>query len=70
MSRGRLRRAVVVLGEPGYYSRFGFEQASDRGLGNEYGANEYFMVVEFGSGALDGVHGTVRYRKEFREVSA
>jgi predicted N-acetyltransferase YhbS len=39
-------RAAVVLGEPGYYSRFGFEQASGKGLGNEYGVDEHFMVAE------------------------
>jgi putative acetyltransferase len=62
--------AVVVLGEPGYYSRFGFERASGKGLDNEYGVDEYFMVVELSNGALDSVSGTVRYREEFREISA
>jgi putative acetyltransferase len=62
--------AAVVLGEPGYYTRFGFERASGKGLGNEYGVDEHFMVVELSNGALDGVSGTVRYREEFREVSA
>ena len=62
--------AAVVLGEPGYYSRFGFERASGKGLGNEYGVDEYFMVVELSNGTLDSVSGTVRYREEFREISA
>lgn len=62
--------AVVVLGEPAYYSRFGFERASGRGLSNEYDVDEYFMVAELGKGALDGVSGTVKYREEFRGVSA
>ena len=61
---------AVVLGEPGYYSRFGFERASGRGLGNEYGADEHFMVAELGSGALDDAGGTVRYREEFGKVGA
>ena len=60
--------AVVVLGEPDYYSRFGFQRAGDRGLGNEYGADEHFMVVELRDGVLDGADGTVRYRPEFREA--
>jgi putative acetyltransferase len=59
--------AVVVLGDPGYYSRFGFERASDYGLGNEYGADEAFMVNPLTDGTLDGVAGTVVYRPEFRE---
>ena len=62
--------AVVLLGEPGYYSRFGFERASDYGLGNEYGVDEPFMVAPLKSGALDGASGTVRYQPEFREVFA
>jgi putative acetyltransferase len=57
--------AAVVLGEPGYYSRFGFERASAKALGNEYGVDEHFMVAELREGALSGVRGTVRYRKEF-----
>ncbi|MGF1470771.1 MAG: GNAT family N-acetyltransferase [Rubrobacteraceae bacterium] len=58
--------AVVVLGEPDYYSRFGFERAGGKGLDNEYGVDEHFMVAELEAGALDGVGGTVRYRDEFR----
>src|SRR4028119_2040745 len=46
--------AVVVLGEPGYYFRFGFERASGHGLGNEYGVDDYFMVAELRSEVLDG----------------
>jgi putative acetyltransferase len=60
--------AVVVLGDPGYYSRFGFERASEYGLGNEYGADEGFMVKPLREGALDDVDGVVRYRPEFRQV--
>jgi putative acetyltransferase len=59
--------AVVVLGEPGYYRRFGFERASDRGVGNEYGVNEPFMVLELQKGALDGGSVKVGYQPEFRE---
>ena len=62
--------AAVVLGEPSYYSRFGFKRASGRGLGNEYSTDEYFMVAELGNGTLEDVVGTVRYREEFREVGA
>lgn len=34
------------LGRIQYYPRFGFTRASDYGLGNEYGADEAFMVLE------------------------
>ena len=57
--------AVVVLGDPEYYSRFGFERASDYGLGNEYGVDEAFLVKPLHDGALDDVHGVVAYQPEF-----
>lgn len=59
-------RAAVVLGKPGYYSRFGFERASYRGLDNEYGVDESFMVVELEKGALEETSVTVKYQPEFR----
>lgn len=60
--------AVVVLGDPEYYSRFGFERASDYGLGNEYGADEGFMVKPLHEGALDEVDGIITYQPEFRQA--
>ena len=62
--------AVVVLGEPDYYGRFGFEKASAYGLANEYGVDDPFMVVPLRPGALDGLSGTARYEPEFLEVDA
>ena len=59
-------RAAVVLGEPDYYGRFGFERASERGIGNEYGVDEPFMVVELKKGTLDEASVTVKYQPEFR----
>ena len=56
---------VVVLGEPAYYRRFGFEPASRWGLGNEYGAEEAFMVMELQNGALPAGGGVVVYAPEF-----
>ncbi|EMA67688.1 acetyltransferase [Halorubrum aidingense JCM 13560] len=58
--------AVVVLGDPEYYGRFGFERASGYELDNEYGADEAFMVKPLYEGALDGVNGLVTYRPEFQ----
>ena len=36
---------VVVLGDPPYYGRFGFERASRHGLRNEFGVEEEFMEI-------------------------
>jgi len=56
---------VVVLGDPHYYGRFGFEPASKHGLLNEYRAGQEFLVFELKKGALPP-HGTlVRYAPEF-----
>jgi len=57
--------AVVLLGDPGYYSRFGFEKASLSGLSNEYEADDAFMAIGLRKGALDGVTGRVIYEPEF-----
>ncbi len=62
--------AVVVLGELGYYARFGFERVSDYGLDNEYGVDAEFMVVPLKSESLDGASGTIRYQPEFRDTGS
>lgn len=63
------RDAVVVLGHPEYYPRFGFRRASRLGLRCEYAVpDEAFMAVELEPGALAGRRGLVRYRPEFGEV--
>jgi putative acetyltransferase len=43
---------IVVLGDPPYYSRFGFVTASEHGLQNEYGVDAEFMVLELTVGSL------------------
>jgi putative acetyltransferase len=61
--------AVVVLGSPTYYSRFGFVSAKDKGLGCEYAVpDEAFMALELVDSALAGCVGVVKYRSEFGTV--
>jgi len=60
--------AVVVLGDPVYYSRFGFVLTVDFGLENEYGAYDEFMVLALRDRALEAVSGVVKYLPEFREA--
>jgi putative acetyltransferase len=43
---------VVVLGNPAFYHRSGFQRASEFGLDNEYGCDDEFMVLELCSGSL------------------
>ncbi len=58
--------AVVVLGHPEYYPRFGFVTAARYGISCEYDAlEEAFMVVELRPGALRGISGMVAYDEVF-----
>jgi putative acetyltransferase len=62
-------QAIVVLGHPDYYRRFGFIPASRFGLGCEFDAPEgAFVVLELRPGTLEGLHGVVRYQPEFLMV--
>jgi putative acetyltransferase len=56
----------VVLGEHDYYSRFGFVRASERGIANEYGVDDEFMIVAFGELPEGG--GVAKYGDEFRTL--
>ena len=61
--------AVVVLGHPDYYPRFGFHRAAPLGIACEYAAPpEAFMLLELQDHYLRGVSGTVRYHAAFAGV--
>jgi putative acetyltransferase len=58
--------AVVVLGHPAYYPRFGFTSSTRFGIGCEYDVpEEAFMVVELHAGFLRGRSGTIKYDAAF-----
>jgi putative acetyltransferase len=57
-------RAVIVLGHPSYYPRFGFSAERARHLTGPFGG-ESFMALELASGALDGKDVTVLYPRPF-----
>lgn len=56
---------VVVIGDPPYYGRFGFEPAAKYGLRSEYDAGDSFMVFRLDSGALPPPGTLVKYAREF-----
>ena len=58
--------AVFLLGEPDYYSRFGFRVDSAAGFGTPYPA-EFFMALELLPGALDE-KGPVIYAAPFEAL--
>ena len=64
--RARGHGAVVVLGSPRYYGRFGFVAASRFGLrGDPSWPEPAFQAIELRPGALTGAAALVRYRPEF-----
>ena len=61
--------AVVVLGHPEYYPRFGFVPANQKGLRCEYPVpDEAFMAIELKPNVLSGQQGLVKYHSDFNEV--
>ena len=61
---------AVVLGEPAYYRRFGFEPASRFGLANDYGVDEPFMALALHTDGLTGAGGLISYQPEFSLVAS
>jgi len=62
--RGLGERAVIVVGHPSYYPRFGFSTERARFLESPF-PPDAFMALELTPGALDGIHGRVRYPHAF-----
>ncbi len=62
--------AIVVLGHPAYYPRFGFVPASTMNIDCEYDVpDEAFMILELTAGYLSGAGGTIKYHDAFGEVT-
>jgi putative acetyltransferase len=62
--RSEGERIVIVLGEPEYYSRFGFSTQKACDLASPF-PPEAYMALELHARALDGVRGKVRYSAAF-----
>jgi len=56
---------AVVLGDPQFYSRFGFRAAPAYGLADEYGGGDAFQVLALRPDGIPREAGTVRYAPEF-----
>lgn len=65
--RERRHVAIVLVGHPDYYPRFGFVRGSSFGLRCSFECpDEAFMAMELEPGALAGLQGgVVRFRPEF-----
>ena len=61
--------AIVVLGHPNYYPKFGFVPSPEYGIKSEYEVpQDVFMVLELKEKVLQGMQGTVKYHDAFRSV--
>jgi len=61
--------AVVVLGHPDYYPRFGFIPSVNYGIKSEFDVPaEVFMAKELRKGALADCNGIVKYHKIFNQL--
>lgn len=56
---------VVVLGDPGFYGRFGFQPAAEWQLTDEYGGGAAFQAIELRPGQFPAAGGLVQYAPEF-----
>jgi putative acetyltransferase len=67
--RGGGYAAVLVLGDPSYYARFGFVPATRFGIACPFPAPEdAFMALELTPGSLAGNPGPARYGHEFDDL--
>ena len=61
--------AVVVLGHPGYYPRFGFTPARGFNISSPWQVpDNTFMLLELMPGALKGLSGQVQYHSAFQAL--
>jgi len=61
--------AVVVLGHPDYYPKFGFSASTNFAIKSEYDVPaDVFMIVELTNNYLIGCSGTISYHKEFKNL--
>jgi putative acetyltransferase len=65
LSREAATGLVVVLGDPRYYGRFGFEPARRLALRGEYGAGDAFQAIELVHGTVPAEGGLVKYCPQF-----
>lgn len=68
-ARAQGHAGVLVLGDPGFYARFGFVPAARFGLKSPVSAPaESFMAIELEPGSVAGLSGVVRYGHEYDDL--
>jgi putative acetyltransferase len=62
--------AVFLVGNPAYYSRFGFRMAGPWGFAYPGPHDPFLQLLELDAGALSGLGGRIRLHPAFAEVGA
>lgn len=71
LAREQGYRAIIILGEPGYYPRYGFKTCDNFNITTNDGKNfDAFMGIELIPGGLEGVSGKFYESKVFEESSS
>lgn len=61
--------AIVVLGHPNYYPRFGFQPSVNFGIKSEYDVpDDVFMIQELTPKSLAKTNGTIKYHDAFKSL--
>jgi len=61
--------AVVVLGHPNYYPKFGFVSSAKFGIKSEYDVpDDVFMILELMPGVLKNHQGVIKYQDVFNKI--
>ncbi|MCA8994954.1 MAG: N-acetyltransferase [Planctomycetaceae bacterium] len=66
--RERGEQAILVLGHPDYYPRFGFSAKLAESIESPFGGGEAWMALELVPGALTGIRGRVEFSPPFNAL--
>ena len=62
-------QSIVVLGDPNFYSRFGFESSVNYSIRSDFNVNpEVFQIKELKKGVFQGFAGIVKYHDRFNQL--
>ena len=62
-------QSIVVLGNPNFYSRFGFESSVNYSIRSDFNVNpEVFQIKELKKGIFQGFNGIVKYHDSFNQL--
>ena len=62
-------QSVVVLGDPNFYSRFGFESSVNFSIRSDFNVSpEVFQIKELEKGIFLGFDGIVKYHDRFNQL--